>query len=143
MRSFYIFKINPYLEVLLKQKPYEIYRTLEIIYYRNLNEIDLGYEFINQLIKPISVKEIDITIFKNYKNNYFYTKYRNVHRMHDVYRKENTILTINRTYLKIQTDSMWPRFLNDLKTNEHFFICDFKEKDYFWLDSLKTKSVFI
>ena len=29
-----------------------------------------------------------------------------------------------------------PKFFEELQKNHNFFVCDFKEKDYFWMDSL-------
>lgn len=141
MRHFYIFQINPDIVKLTKNKPYELFHTLETIYYRTSDDINLGYVFINQLIDLIAVKELDIDIFKTYKNNYFYMKYKNVHSMHDVYRRENTTLTIHKTYLKLDTDAIKPRFLEELMNNPYYFVCDFAEKDYFWLDSLTKLTV--
>ena len=47
----------------------------------------------------------------------------------------------NKTYLKLETNVIKPRFLNELRKNSNFFICDFTEKDYFWLDSLEVSLV--
>ena len=143
MRLFYIFKINPYIEVMLKDNPYELYHALQTIYYRDEDDINIGYKFISQLIEPLVVKDLDIAIFKKYKNNYFYMKYKNVHSMHDVYRKENTVLSIYKTYIKLETNKIKPQFLESLKKVPHLFVCDFQTKDYFWLDSLTKEAVFL
>ena len=100
MRTFYFFEIKPELVALLKDNPYELFKTLETIYYQNL-DLETSYQFIRQLINPIPIKNLDISLFKKYKENYFYTKYKNVHSLHDVFRKENTILKLYKTYLKI------------------------------------------
>ena len=141
MRVFYIFQIKKDLEKITKENPYMLFNTLETIYYREPDDIRLGYVFLNQVIESIAIKDLDIALFKRYKENYFYMKYRNVHSMHDVYRKENTILTLNKTYLKLETNVIKPRFLEELGKNSRFFVCDFTEKDYFWLDSLSTVSL--
>ena len=136
MRVFYIFQISADIEIVTKENPYELFHTLEVIYYRMKDDINLGYVFMTQLIEPIKIKELDIALFKRYKENYFYTKYRNVHSMHDVYRKENTKLTLYKTYLKLETDVIKPKFLEELQKNHSLFVCDFESMDYFWLDSL-------
>lgn len=143
MRHFYIFKINPHVEKLLKDNPYELFHTLETIYFRSPDDVHLGYVFVSQLIEPMSVKEFDIALFKQYKNNYFYMKYKNVHSMHDVYRRENTTLSLYKTYIKLETDVIKPRFLESLQNFSSLFVCDFEEKDYFWLDSMVQSAVFI
>ena len=52
--------------------------------------------------------------------------------MHDVYRKENTKLTLYKTYLKLETDVIKPKFLEELQINHSLFVCDFESMDYFW-----------
>ncbi len=141
MRNFYIFAINPDVKKMTQESPYELFHTLETIYYQSSDEIELSYVFLKQLIEPISIKELDIQLFKHYKENYFYTKYKNVHSMHDVYRKENTTLTLFRTYLKLQTNVVKPRFLEELQKNRKFFVCEVEEKDYFRIDSLEPIKV--
>ena len=136
MRVFYIFQISADIEKVTKENPYELFHTLEVIYYGMKADINLGYVFMTQLIEPIKIKDFDIALFKRYKENYFYTKYRNVHSMHDVYRKENTKLTLYKTYLKLETDVIKPKFLEELQKNHSLFVCDFESMDYFWLDSL-------
>lgn len=136
MRTFYLFEIKEDLKQLLKKTPYELYRTLETIYYET-NEVEVSFLFLKQLITPISIKQLDVALFKRFKDNYFYTKFKNVHCMHDVYRKENTTLKLYKTYLKLETNVIKPRFLEELQKNHNLFVCDFAEKDYFWLDSLE------
>ncbi len=140
MRNFYIFKIKKEVKHITKENPYDLFHTLETIYYHR-EDTGASYIFLRQLIEPISIRELDILLFKQYKENYFYTKYKNVHSMHDVYRKENTTLKLFKTYLKLETNVVKPRFLNELQKNHNFFVCDFEEKDYFWLDSLSKVGV--
>ena len=141
MRVFYIFQIKKDLTKITKENPYTLFHTLETIYYREPDDIKLGYVFLKQIIDPIPIKELDILLFKRYKENYFYMKYRNIHSMHDVYRKENTVLTLNKTYLKLETNVIKSRFLEELQKNHSLFVCDFQEKDYFWLGSLEPLPV--
>ena len=141
MRVFYIFQIKKDLTKITKENPYTLFHTLETIYYREPDDIKLGYVFLKQIIDPIPIKELDILLFKRYKENYFYMKYRNIHSMHDVYRKENTVLTLNKTYLKLENNVIKPRFLEELQKNHSLFVCDFESMDYFWLDSLSLLQV--
>ncbi len=137
MRNFYIFEINEAVKKMTYQNPYELFHTLETIYYQKREDMMLSFHFLEQLIQPISIQKLDYVLFQHYKENYFYTKYKNVHSMHDVYRKENTCLYLFQTYLKLETNVVKPRFLEELQKNHNFFVCDFEEKDYFWMDSLE------
>ncbi len=142
MRHFYVFKINPSVSKVFKNRPYEVFHTLEMLYYRN-DDIHFGNRFVRQLIFPISIKELDIMLFKKFKNNYFYMKYKNVHSVHDFYRKESTVLSLYKTFIRLDTNVIKPCFLKELQEYNNFFVCDFESKDYFWLDSFKQSAVFI
>ena len=113
MRVFYIFQIKKDLEKITKENPYMLFNTLETIYYREPDDIRSCYTFLHQIIDKI-----------------------NVHSLHDVYRQENTTITLNKTYIKLETNVIKPRFLEELQKQKNYFVCDFKEKDYFWLSSL-------
>lgn len=137
MRQFYIFKIKEEFAILTKRNPYHLYKTLEQIYYVDQSEIHLGLDLFEKMIEPLNPKIIDINLFKKYKDNYFYTKYRNVHQMNDIYRKEHTKLKVCKTYLELESTALRPTFLKDLKEIQNLFFCDFTNKDYFWLDKIK------
>ena len=141
MRIFYIFQINTNIKKMTQESPYNLFHTLETIYYRSPEDVELSYLFLKQLIIPIDLKNLDIALFKRFKENYFYTKYKNVHKMHDVYRQENTTLTLYKTYMKMETNVIKPRFLEIIRQKKNIFICDFEEKDYFCLESLSSVGV--
>ena len=139
MRHFYIFQIKSEIESSLKSNPFELFKALQTIYYEKYPS-QFQYAFISQLIEKMDIKEMDISLFKTFKDNYFYTKYKNVHSMHDVYRKETTILKLHKTYLSLKSSAIEPCFLKFLKKYHRLFFCDFESMDYFWLDSLKETS---
>lgn len=136
MRQFFIFKIKDEFAILTKKNPNHLYRTLEQIYYVDRNDLELGIDLFERIIEKLNPKQIDIDLFKKYKENYFYTKYRNVHQIYDVYRHEKTKLIVNRTYLEMESSVLRPSFLKDLEKEKNLFFCDFENKDYFWLDHL-------
>lgn len=141
MRNFFIFEIKDSIKKVTKENPYELFHTLETIYYQSKEEAQTSFNFLIQLIDPIKIKDLDISLFKQYKENYFYTKYKNIHKMHDIYRKEQTTLSLYKVYLKLETNVVKPRFLEELQKNHNFFVCDFEEKDYFWLESLERVAI--
>ncbi len=143
MRHFYIFKINPSVSKVFKNRPYEVFHTLETLYYQTDDSINLGKNFVKQFIYPISLKELDIMLFKKFKNNYFYMKYKNIHSLHDFYRKESTTLSLHKTFIKLDTNVIKPCFLKELQEFNNLFVCDFESKDYFWLDSFTLGAIFI
>lgn len=136
MRQFFIFKIKDEFAILTKKNPNHLYRTLEQIYYVDRNDLELGIDLFEKMVEKLNPKQIDIDLFKKYKENYFYTKYRNIHQICDVYRHEKTKLTVNRTYLEMESSVPRPSFLKELSNVKNLFFCDFENKDYFWLDKL-------
>jgi len=116
-----------------------LFHTLETIYYHR-EDSGPSYLFLKQLIAPISIKELDILLFKRFKENYFYTKYKNVHRMYDVYRSENTTLKLFKTYLKLETNVVKPRFLEELeKIIPHNVAINLKEYLENWNNNKQNK----
>ena len=72
-------------------------------------------------------------IYINKTNN----KYHRDNNIHIINNDKYNKLTINTTCIILKTDDIYSIFLNDLNTYmDNIFICDFKNKDYFWLESL-------
>lgn len=136
MRQFYIFKIKEEYALLTKKNPYHLYKTFEQIYYVDRSEINLGFDLFEKIIDVFNPKKMDIELFKKYKDNYFYTKYSNVHEIHDVYKRENTKLKVCKTFLEMESTVVRPTFMKDLEGEKNLFFCDFENKDYFWLEKM-------
>lgn len=136
MRTFYIFKIKEEYAILTKNNPYQLFRMLEFIYSLDRKEVTRGADMFYKVIESFQTKEFDIRIFKKYADNYFYTKFKNIHQMHNIYKKEESKLTVRKHYLLLESTVIRPTFLEDLKEFHNLFLCDFENKDYFWLEKL-------
>lgn len=136
MRTFYIFKINKELAVLTKDSPYSMFKSMEQIYKLDKKDFNLGLKLFEQLAVPIDYDKINKTLYKKYKDNDHYIKYRNVHKINNRYKPEDTKLTVNRVYLLLESNIIKPLFLKTLNIDNDLFVCDFENKDYFWLESL-------
>lgn len=136
MRTFYIFKIKDEYAILTKNNPYQLFRMLEFIYNLDKNEISRGVDLFYKLIEKINSKTLDIQIFKKYYDNYFYTKFKNTHQVNNIYKKEESKLVVRNYYLLLESTIVKPTFLEDLKKVGNLFLCDFENKDYFWLEKL-------
>ena len=53
MRTFYIFRINKEMEILLKDSPYNLFKSLEDIYLLDKTSIGIGKDLLDQIIVPI------------------------------------------------------------------------------------------
>ena len=140
MRSFYIFKIKDEYAILTKNNPYQLFRLLDFIYNLDKEDISRGIDLFYKLVEKLDGKSLDIQLFKNYRENYFYTKFKNIHQVNNIYKKEESKLTIRNHYLLLVSTIIKPVFLNDLKTINNLFLCDFENKDYFWLERLLEKT---
>ncbi len=136
MRTFYIFKINREMAILTKDTPYNIYKNMEQIKKYDQNNLSFCYNIYEQLISPINLRSFNQRLLNKYKDNLYYQKYYNIHTIFNKYKPEDTKLTINNTYLLLQTNSIKPSFLKDLSFDKDLFVCDFENKDYFWIEQV-------
>ena len=75
-------------------------------------------------------------IYYEYKLKYGYKRRDNIHILNT---DEKTTLRINNYNIKIETDSNYSTFFDDIKSyNTNLFVCDFDNKDYFWLSKLNS-----
>lgn len=136
MRTFYIFKVKEEYATLTKNNPYQLFRMLEFIYNLDKQEVEEGADLFYKMIEKLNNKKLDIQIFKKYHEDYFYMKFKNIHQVNNVYKKEASKLILKNHYLILESTTIKPSFLEDLETVPNLFLCDFENKDYFWLEKL-------
>ena len=139
MRTFYIFKIKEEYARLTKNNPYHLFKMLSYIYNIDRAEINRGAKLFYQLVERLNSKELDIKLFKKYQENFFYTKFKNIHQVNNIYKKEESKLVVHRHFLLLKSTIIRPVFLADLKEYPNIFLCDFENKDYFWLETIEQK----
>lgn len=136
MRTFYLFKINKEFITLTRRNPYNLYKTMEDIYNLKSDALDLGYSMFKQIISPFDKEKMNVYFFDSYKENDHYTKYNNNHMLNNFYTDEQSKLVIHKTYLMLKTTKVKPTFFKDLKNDTGIFVCDFSNRDYFWLQEM-------
>ena len=94
----------------------------------------ISYKYYQKFATLYNKLALNEYIYNLNKDNKNYHRDNNVHIIkNEKYNK----LTISNTCLILKTDDIYSVFLNDLNTHlDNIFVCDFKNKDYFWLDSL-------
>lgn len=135
MRKFYIFNINDEFSILNKNDAYDLYKQMESIKKLDKDEFYIAIKIYETIAKTIDKNIMNKEVYNKHKDSYFYTKYKNVHMINNYYRNEESKLVIKKTYLLLETNIIKSEFFKDLK-NKGLFVCDFENKDYFWLDSL-------
>ena len=134
MRTYYIFRINKYFAYIYKKWPYKMYKIIEELYYTKDYNMLTCYKYYQKFAIPFNKLSLNEYIYNLNKKNLDYNRDNNIHTIYnDKYNK----LQINSSCMILKTNDIYSVFLNDLNLHlDNIFICDFKNKDYFWLDSL-------
>ena len=126
MKKYYLFIIKNEYVKLYKNKSYVLYKILEKLYSAKTYDFSYGINIYKELCNNISVKLLD-----NYFNN------RILHK------KKNNIIKLNNelTYIEIKypciiiyTNKISKIFKIFNIYNHNIFMCDFKNKKYYWLN---------
>ena len=129
MRKYHLFIINKEVYFKYKNKSYVLYKILESLYNLTSYDFSFGFNIYKQICMPFAVK-----ILKNYiKEKMSYIKINN--KVIKISNKEDIYLNINYASTIIKTSVNLPSILRIFNIyNKYIFVCDFKNKDYFWLD---------
>lgn len=134
MRTYYIFKINKYFAYIYKKFPFKMYKIIEELYHTKEYDILQSYKYYKRFAIEFNKLAINEYIYNLNKQNKNYQRDNSIHTI--INEKYNRI-TINQMCIILKTDDIYSIFLNDLNIYlDNIFICDFKNNDYFWLDSL-------
>ena len=139
MRTYYMFKINKYFAYIYKKWPYKMYKIIEELYYTKDYDMLSSYRYYKRFAIEFDKKVVNDYIYSINKTNKLYYRDNSTHILNnDNYNK----LVISNSCLILRTDDMYSLFLQDISNyTDNIFICDFKNKDYFWLDNLKNNVV--
>ena len=134
MRTYYIFKINKYFAYIYKKWPYRMYKIIEELYHTKDYDMLVSYRYYKKFAVEFNKLSINEYIYNLNKDNKNYFRDNNIHIINN---EKYNKLTINATCIMLKTDDIYSVFLNDLNVFlDNTFVCDFKNHDYFWLESL-------
>lgn len=138
MRTYYIFKINDELKTMYNKKSNNIYKLLNSIRLSRIEDKERVNKLYKRITKTINKKLVNDYIVRNHLNDFYYKKIGIYHELSNEI--ENSILIVNNTYIKIVTNNNLSTFFKDLYSiNDNYFLIDFDNVDYFYLEDLKTK----
>ena len=140
MNNFYIFSVKEEFYKLYKDKPSELFFIFNRIYNMKTSDKEYGYSFFSQISNFLDKDEISGYIKDKYKDKIMYSKSGNEHIINNLFLNEISILTVKNSNIKIESNTTNPSFfktLNEMKDN--FFVCNFKEQNFFFLDRKKVK----
>lgn len=142
MRTYYAFIIKDSLIHFYSKKPYSLYRILEQIYNLKNNDVVLGYRLLEQVTTPFGLKKTNKFIYNRHNNELSYSKNECDHIIKNLYSEEITLLKVFNSHVKIKSNINYSSFFDSIKDyNKNIFICDFENRDYFWVDKIKCGSI--
>lgn len=140
MRKYYIFNIKEEFIKLYKDEPDKLFNIFNRI--NNLRVIDktYGYNLFTQICVFNNKKNINNFIKNKYQNKLIYSNSESEHIINNIFLNEISILKINYSNIKLETNNDSSDFLKALKDySNNFFVCDFDNKDYYFLKKYKDK----
>ena len=129
MRKYHLFKIQNDYYKRYKNNPKVLYQTLDhILQLKNANAV-YGISLYQSICEPFSAN-----LLKNYIQNRFTCSQLTdkVMQVHSI--TEHTLLQIGYACIIIMTNVNFPELLKVFHIyHKQIFVCDFENKDYFWL----------
>jgi len=139
MRVFYIFEMKPEFKALYYGNESALYRIFSQLYYLKRDDFDFGYHLFFQLTNRIEKERLDQILFVKMHQDIPYSKRDGKHRINNLYKDEVSILNIKHSYMLLTTNHSYSSFFNILLDyHDAFFVCDFKNQDYFFLNDIKV-----
>lgn len=134
MKTYYIFRINKYFAYVYKKFPYKMYKIIEELYYTKDYDMLNSYKYYQRFAIPFNKLSLNEYIYSINKENGNYIRDNNIHV---IYNNRYNKLLINSSCIILKTNDNNSVFLNNLSEKlDNIFICDFKNKDYFWIESI-------
>lgn len=140
VRIFYVYNINDYFCSVYDQYPYKLYKMLEDAYLTKKYNIRLSSSMYEQVITNFNKLFMNNFIFANNKLDIYYYNKDNIHLITN--NREYSKLMVTSYCLKVKTNLNYPKFFSNINNySDNIFICDFINKDYFWLNKVvKSKN---
>lgn len=138
MRTYYIFKVKEEFIKLYHDKPSSLYLTFKQLL--NIDKKDLQYalQVFNSLCEKVGKEELNKQLYIKYHKDMVYTRTDKEHIINNLYKEEISILTIKNSHILLTTNHSYSSFFNILiNYDSYFFVCDFENQDYFFLNDIK------
>lgn len=138
MKVYFIFDVKEQFISLYQNNYRVLYNILRQIYYLDREEVNYAYTLFRQLVNTIDKNTMDRDIFLKLHRDIPYSKRGNVHYINNLYKDEVSRLTIKKSYIRLETEQLNSSFFEVLKKySSNYFVCDFKNYNYFFLSSSK------
>ena len=102
------------------------------------DEFTYGFNLFKQICIGIDNLELNNKLYLRMHNDLVYTKLDNEHIINNLYKDEVSILKVKRSHIVLECNNSYSSFFSLLnKYNNNYFVCDFKEKDFFFLNEIE------
>lgn len=135
MRIFYLFDVNDNFYKMYKEYPYKLYKMFEDIYITSKYDKSIARGMYEQINCKYNKSFMNNFIKNKNKLDIYYYNKDNLHIISN--RNDCSKLFVNNYYIKIKSNINYTKFFEQLNTfSENIFVCDFDNKDYFWLEKI-------
>lgn len=131
MRTYQLFIIKSEFYQTYVSNSFSLYKTLENLHSFRMQDASFGKTLFHQLCELH-----DVRLLEQYFKGKGFPTYHNAYVLINQKRKEKTFLQIKPSRLIVTTNKNVPAIFRVLNYyNAYIFVCDFKNKDYFWLSN--------
>ena len=123
---------------LYSSNPGNLYNILKRLYSMKKEQLSLGFNLFSQLVEKNNKTELNKNIFIKYHKDLVYSKNGNEHIINNLYKDEVSILTVKSAYILVTVNKNYSSFFSVISEfGDEYFVCDFNNKDYFWINDIK------
>ncbi len=143
VRTFYVYNINDYFSSVYDNYPYKLYKMLEDAYCMQKYSKRNSRELYEQIIVNYNKLFVNNYLIANNKFDIYYYNRDNKHLISG--RNEYSKLMVTSYCLKIKSSVNYPKFFDTIyKYSDNIFVCDYINKDFFWLNKIiKNREIFL
>lgn len=132
MRKYYLFVIRNDVYKIYKNHGLSLYKILENLYTMKNTDINYGLSLYNSMCQTINVEIINHYLTHKFRNKIISKKNR--HIIKGTNRLDMILIEVNYSCMIILTSLNFPKILQNFNYyNNHIFVCDFQNQDFFWL----------
>ncbi|MFV0275215.1 MAG: hypothetical protein ACK5HL_03135 [Bacilli bacterium] len=135
MRHFYIFKISNHFYNLYSKNPEALYDMLNQISKIDKDDYEFAYNLLKEFISEFDVDGILSHLYFVHRNKIINFKNNTLDYFNEAI-NEKTRVHVTKAQIKISSSENKPMIISDINEN-NLFVCDFKNKDYFFLENIK------
>ena len=94
----------------------------------------VSFKVFSDIFLPLDKDYINKRINNLFKNNRYYSYEEDKHTIYNKYKPESSVLRVYKSHIILKSDCLNPTLLINYLMSDNLFVCDFKNKDYFWLN---------